>query len=78
MTQHDELTLLKHIILHEFPSTTREVAIKTHGYWNLHEDFTIEDGHLLNGTRIIIPTIADKNADYLLIGTLQLMTRTYE
>ena len=52
----DELALLKHTIMTGWPTNIREVPQILHPYWTFHEELTIEDGLILKGTRIIIPT----------------------
>ena len=52
----DELALLKHTIMTGWPTNVREVPQILHAYWTFHKELTIEDGLILKGTRIIIPT----------------------
>ena len=52
----DELALLKHTIMTSWPANIREIPQVLHPYWTFHEELTIEDGLVLKGTRIIIPT----------------------
>ena len=55
-TQEDyELALLKHTIIHRWPSTTREILSKFKPYWTFREELTVEDGIVLKGTHIVIP-----------------------
>ena len=51
----DELALIKHTIMHGWPSTIREVPSKIQSYWTFREELTIEDGIILKGTQIVIP-----------------------
>ena len=56
-TQADnELTLLKHTIMSGWPSTIKEIPPVLQPYWTFHEELTIEDGLILKGTRIVIPS----------------------
>ena len=52
----DELTLLKHTIMSGWPSTIKEIPPVLQPYWMFHEELTIEDGLILKGTRIVIPS----------------------
>ena len=38
-----------------WPSTIKEIPQVLHPYWTFHEELTIEDGLILNGTQIVIP-----------------------
>ena len=51
----DELALLKHTIMLEWPNNIKEIPQVLHPYWTFHEELTIEDGLILKGTRIVIP-----------------------
>ena len=56
-TQEDDgLALLKHTITQGWPSTVKEVPSVIQPYWTFHEELTVEDGLLLKGTRIVIPS----------------------
>ena len=56
-TQSDnELDLLKHTIMTGWPTNIREIPQILHPYWTFREELTIEDGLVLKGTCIIIPT----------------------
>ena len=56
-TQADnELALLKHTIMSGWPSTIKEIPQVLQPYWMFQEELTIEDGHILKGTRIVIPS----------------------
>ena len=52
----DELTLLKHKIMSGWPSTIKEIPPVLQPYWTFCEELTIEDGLILKGTRIVIPS----------------------
>ena len=52
----DELALLKHTIMTGWPANIRELPQILHPYWTFREELTIEDGLILKGTRIVIPT----------------------
>ena len=39
-----------------WPSTIKEIPLVLPLYWTLHEELTIEDGLILKGTRIVIPS----------------------
>ena len=52
----DELALLKHAIMSGWPANIREIPQILHPYWTFHKELTIEDGLILKGTRIVIPT----------------------
>ena len=52
----DELALLKHTIMTGWPANIRKIPKILHPYWTFHEELTIEDGLVLKGTRIVIPT----------------------
>ena len=53
--EDDELALLKHAIMHGWPSTIREVPSQIQPYWTFREELTIEDGIILKGTWIVVP-----------------------
>ena len=56
-TQTDnELALLKHTIMTSWPANIKEIPQILHPYCTFHEEPTIEDGLILKGTCIIIPT----------------------
>ena len=38
-----------------WPSTIKEIPPVLQPYWTFQEEFTIEDGLILKGTRIVIP-----------------------
>ena len=52
----NELTLLKHTIMSGWPSTIKEIPPVLQPYWMFHKELTIEDGLILKGTRIVIPS----------------------
>ena len=52
----DELTILKHTIMSEWPSTMKEIPPSLQPYWTFHKELTIEDELILKGTRIDIPS----------------------
>ena len=52
----DELALLKHTIMSGWPSTIKENPQVLHPYWTFCEELTIEDGLILKGTQIVIPS----------------------
>ena len=53
--EDDELALLKHTITQGLPSIIKEVPNVSQSYWTFREEYTIEDGIILKGTRIVIP-----------------------
>ena len=56
-TQTDnELALLRHTTMTSWPANIREIPWILHPYWTFHEELTIEDGLILKGTCIVIPT----------------------
>ena len=46
-----------------WPSTIKEISPALQLFWTFHEELTIEDGHILKGTRIVIPC---KNREVIL------------
>ena len=52
--EDDELALLKHTIMHGWPSTIREVPSKIQPNWTFREVLTIEDSIVLKGTQIVV------------------------
>ena len=52
----DELILLKHMITNIWPNSIKEVPSEIHTYWTFSEELTIEDGLVLKGTQIVIPS----------------------
>ena len=56
-TQEDDaLALLKQVITQGWPSNVKEVPKELQSYWTFREELTIEDGLILKGTRIVIPS----------------------
>ena len=53
--EDDELILLKHMITNGCPNSIKEVPPEIQAYLTFHEELTIEDGLILNGTQIVIP-----------------------
>ena len=56
MQADDGLALLKHTIMQGWPSSIKQVPPVLQPYWTFKEEFTVEDGLILKGTRIVIPT----------------------
>ena len=56
MQADDELALLKHNIMQGWPSSIKQVPLVLQPYWTFREELTVEDGLILKGTRIVIPT----------------------
>ena len=56
MQADDELALLKHTIMQGWPSSIKQVPLDLQPYWTFREELTVEDGLILKGTRIVIPT----------------------
>ena len=54
--EDDELVLLRHTITQGWPSAIKEVLSVLQSYWTFREELLIEDGIILKGTRIVIPT----------------------
>ena len=54
--EDDELVLLKHTITQGWPSTIKEVPNMIQPYWTFFQEPTVEDGLVLKGTRIVIPS----------------------
>ena len=53
--EDDEPVLLKHTIIHGWPSTIREVPCEKQAYWTFREELTIEDDIVLKGTWMVVP-----------------------
>ena len=53
--EDDELALLKHTIIHGWPSTIREVPSEIQAYWTFKEELTVEDGIVLKGIQKVVP-----------------------
>ena len=54
--EDDVLALLKYTITQGWPSSIKEVPSELQPYWTLRDELTVEDGLILKGTRIIIPS----------------------
>ena len=52
----DTLAILKYTIQQGWPSSIRDLPSQIQPFWTLREELTIEDGLILNGTRIVIPS----------------------
>ena len=52
----DTLAILKYTIQKGWPSTIKEFPSKIQPYWTFREELTIEDGLILKGTRIVVPS----------------------
>ena len=52
----DTLAILKYTIQQGWPRSIKEVPSKIQPFWTFHEELTIEDGLVLKGTRIVIPS----------------------
>ena len=48
--------MLKHTIMTGWPHTIKEALQVLHPYWTFREELTIEDGLILKGTRIVVPS----------------------
>ena len=56
MKADDELALLKHTIMQGWPKSIKQVSPVFQPFWRFREELTVEDGLILKGTRIVIPT----------------------
>ena len=56
MQENDVLALLKYTITMGWPDSIKEVPSQLQPYWTFREELTEEDGLILKGTRIVIPT----------------------
>ena len=56
MQADNELALLKHTIIQGWPSSNKQVSPVLQPYWTFRVELTVEDGLILKGTRIVIPT----------------------
>ena len=56
MQEDDALVLLKQIITQGWPRNVKEVPKELQPYWTFREVLTIEDGLILKGTRMVIPS----------------------
>ena len=52
----DTLAILKYTIQQGWPSSIKEVPSEIQPFWTFHKELTIEDGLVLKGTRIVIPS----------------------
>ena len=59
----DTLAILKYTIQKGWPSNIKELPSKIQAFWTFQEELTIEDGLILKGTRIVIPS--QKQAEIL-------------
>ena len=55
MQVDNELALLKHTIMQSWPMSIKQVPPELQPFWTFREELTVEDGHILKGTRIVIP-----------------------
>ena len=53
----DTLAILKYTIQKGLPSTITELPSEIQPYWTFREELTIEDGLILKGTRIVVPSM---------------------
>ena len=53
---NDRLAILKYTIQWGWPSSIKEVPSNIQLFWTFHEELTIDDGLVLKGTRIVIPS----------------------
>ena len=53
----DTLAILKYTIQKGWPNTIKELPSEIQPYWTFREELTIEDGLILKGTRIVVPSI---------------------
>ena len=52
----DTLAILKYTIQKGWPSNIKELPSELQPYWTFHEELSIEDGFILKGTRIVVPS----------------------
>ena len=52
----DTLAILKYTMQQGWPSSIKEVPSEIQPFWTFCEELTIEDGLVLKGTRIVIPS----------------------
>ena len=52
----DTLAILKYTIQKGWPSTIKELPSEIQPYWTFREELSIEDGLILKGTRIVVPS----------------------
>ena len=76
--EDDELVLLKHTIMHGYPSTIKEVPSEIQPYWTFREELIVEDGIILKGTQIVVQhkkdqaTLQPIHEGYLSLGKCKL------
>jgi len=46
---------LRDVIMHGWPEKKSDYPAYLHAYWNYRDEFTVADGLILKGTRIVIP-----------------------
>ena len=56
MQEDDVLLPLKYTVTQGLPDSIKEVPSQLQPYWTFREELTVEDGLILEGTRIIIPS----------------------
>ena len=57
VTQADDtFAILKYTIQKGWPSNIKELPSKIQAFWTFKEEMTIEDGLILKGSRIVIPS----------------------
>ena len=59
----DTLAILKYTLQKGWPSSIKKVPSEIQPFWTFYKELTIEDGLVLKGTRIIIPS--EKQDDIL-------------
>ena len=52
----DTLALLKHTVQHGWPQSIQDLPPELRPYWTFRDEITLEDGLLIKGERIIIPS----------------------
>ena len=50
------LAILKYTIQQGWPSSIKDLPSEIQPFWTFREELTIEDGLILRGTRIVIPS----------------------
>ena len=53
----DTLVILKYTIQKGWPSSIKELPSEIQAFWTFREELTIEDGLILKGTRIVVPSM---------------------
>ena len=56
MQEDGQLALLKHTITHGWPNTIRQVSSEIQLFQTFQEELIVEDGIVLKGTCIVIPS----------------------